>query len=215
MKRIKMTDHGPRIHLSISSHGYGHLTQAIALARALLKQDPDIVFRIQCNFSKQIIAERLGNSHFVHEKCSMDIGLIQKDPITPDLDATYKAYSALHHNYNERVANESEQLKKWQPDLVISDIPYLPLAAASRIGIPSVALASLTWDSIIKAYFDINEAEPAQWYAEARASYSDVVLALLPAPAMSGDCFLNKKQLPPIAVLGQRQATLRAALGIN
>lgn len=210
-----MADHGPRIHLTISSHGYGHLSQSAALVKELIKQMPDSVFRIQCNLPKKVIAEQLGNDDFEHDKCSMDVGLIQKDPITPDLNATCHAYAALHENFGERVAKESKKIKDWCPDLVISDIPYLPLAAAGRAGIPGIALASLTWDYIIDAYFDINEAAPGKWYADACAAYGEAVLALLPTPAMKGDCFLNKRHIPPIAALGKRCSTLRSVLGIN
>ncbi|MCW8929941.1 MAG: hypothetical protein OQL19_06870 [Gammaproteobacteria bacterium] len=210
-----MADHGPRIHLTISSHGYGHLTQAIALARELKNNNSDINFRIQCNLPKKIIADRLGTDDFEHDECSMDIGLIQTDPITPDLNATYKGYDALHENYCERVACESKNLKNWHPDLVISDIPYLPLAAAGDAGIPGVALASLTWDCIIKAYFNLTQKAPAKWYADAQASYRESTLALLPMPAMNGDCFLNKKHIPPIISLGKKQNTLRSLLNIK
>ena len=210
-----MAEHGPRIHLTISSHGYGHLTQAAALTRELIKQIPDTMFRIQCNLPREVITQRLGFDNFAHDTCSMDIGLIQKDPITADLHATYRAYTALHKNFNERVAGEAKKIKDWHPDLVISDIPYLPLAAASRAEIPSISLASLSWDYIIEAYFNLNESEPAKWHADARASYAETTLALLPAPAMSGDCFPNKRDIPPIAMLGERQSAFRSALSIK
>ncbi len=210
-----MTDHGPRIHFTISSHGYGHLSQSAALIGELAKQLPDPVFRIQCNLPEKIIAERIGNIAFEHDKCSMDIGLIQKDPITPNLEATYRAYKALHDNYSERVTLESKEFKNWQPDLVISDIPYLPIAAASRAGIASIALASLTWDNIISRYFKLHNSYPKKWYTEARSSYGETDLALLPSPAMNGDCFNNIKKIPPIAILGKRQSNFRSTLNIN
>lgn len=210
-----MPEHGPRIHLTISSHGYGHLTQSIALARELIKQTPDTMFRIQCNHSKQIIAERLGTNDFEHEMCSMDIGLIQTDPITPDLHASYQAYDALHENFSERVHSEAKNISHWHPDIVISDIPYLPLAAAAKAGVPCISLASLSWDSIIEAYFDLNDSAPKKWHEEAQAAYGETTLALLPTPAMEGSCFPNKKYIPPIAILGQRQSAFRSVLNIQ
>jgi len=210
-----MAAYGPRVHFTISSHGYGHLSQSAALIRELIKKIPEINLGIQCNLDKKIIAERIGNNNFSHEQCSTDIGLIQKNPITPDLRATYKAYQTLHHNYNERVEKESNKLKNWHPDLVISDIPYLPIAAASHSGIPAITLASLSWDYIIDSYFDIKQSIPGKWYADAQASYNEAALALLPSPAMNGDCFDNIKHIPPVAVLGKRQARLRSTLNIK
>lgn len=210
-----MADHGPRIHFSISSHGYGHLTQSIALLKAITEQMPEAVFCIQCNLPEEIIAQRLGHNNFRHIRSPMDVALIQKDPISVDKEATYLAYSSLHENYYERVIKEAEQLKQWCPDLIISDIAYLPIAAANHAGIPTIALASLTWDKIIEAYFDLNEAQPAKWYAEARTSYAEARLALLPEPAMNGDCFTHIQPIPPIALPGNRQSGLRSLLNIK
>jgi hypothetical protein len=204
-----------RIYFAISAHGYGHLTQSIALARALLERLPGMELYIQCGLPRELIEDRLGTDSFHHEQRLLDVGLIQKGPLTPDIQQSRSAYRKLHHNYKEQVREEGEKLKQIAPDLLISDIPYLPIAAAEQAGVPSVALASLTWDYIIKSYFGIDHPESRQWYEEAQASYAKATLALLPTPAMHGDCFLNKITIPPIAVLGVRQPELRKELGIK
>ena len=105
-----MADHRPRIQVTIASHGYGHLSQAAALLRELIKQIPDSIFRIQCNLPGNIIAERLGTDHFEHDPCSMEIGMIQKTPITHDLDASYQAYKIFHENFSEHISREAQKV---------------------------------------------------------------------------------------------------------
>ena len=38
------------------------------------------------------------------------------------------------------------------PDIVMTDVAYLPLAAAGLLGIPSVSLCSLNWADIFRHY---------------------------------------------------------------
>jgi hypothetical protein len=170
---------------------------------------------IQCGLPRELIEDRLGTDSFHHEQRLLDVGLIQKGPLTPDIQQSRSAYRKLHHNYKEKIREEGEKLKQIAPDLLISDIPYLPIAAAEQAGVPSVALASLTWDYIIQSYFGGNDPESRQWYEEAQASYAKATLALLPTPAMDGDCFPNKIEIPPIAAVGARQPELRGELGIK
>jgi hypothetical protein len=210
-----MPDNGPRIFFTISAHGFGHLTQSAALINTLLKQYPDSQFYIECNLPKDIIASRLDCKRFDHDQTSSDIGMIQHDPMTVDLPATYQAYRALHDNYKERIDKQAGKMDQWRPDLVISDIPYLSFASAAKQGISSVALASLSWDHIIAEYFNINSGLPRKWYQDAYQSYGEAELALLPDPAMDGDCFHTIKRIPPIALLGKRQSNLRSMLSID
>jgi hypothetical protein len=52
---------------------------------------------------------------------------------------------------------EARLLAELQPDLVLSDVAYLPLAGAARAGIASVAMCSLNWAELF-AYFFAGEA---------------------------------------------------------
>jgi hypothetical protein len=52
-----------------------------------------------------------------------------------------------------RVDREARLLAELQPDLVLSDVAYLPLAGAARAGIPSVAMCSLNWAELFAHFF--------------------------------------------------------------
>ena len=144
----------------------------------------------------------------------MDVGLIQPDPLNCDLRRTARAYARLHDDFPSRVAEEARKLSDWGADLLIADIPYLSIAAAARAGIDSIAIASLSWDRVISAYFDLKQKAAGRWYADSLSAYAETSLALLPEPALAGDCFRHKRPIPPIAVAGNHLPELRTRLGI-
>lgn len=210
-----MTSSVPRINVAISAHGYGHLTQAAAVLQALSQRLKKMELRIQCELEKDIIAQRLGFDDFEHEPVVMDIGLIQPDPLHVDITASYRAYAAFHDGFHERVEQHALSLKNWGADLVLSDISYLALAAAERAEIDGIGLASLSWDHIVRAYFDINDESVQQWYRQTCKAYASATLALLPEPALPNDCFKQVQPIPPVFIAGAKDKTIRKALGIK
>ena len=42
-------------------------------------------------------------------------------------------------------------LRRLAPDLVLTDVAYLPLAGAAQAGIPALSMCSLTWADLPKA----------------------------------------------------------------
>jgi hypothetical protein len=51
------------------------------------------------------------------------------------------------------VDREARLLAELQPDLVLSDVAYLPLAGAARAGIPALAMCSLNWAELFAHFF--------------------------------------------------------------
>ena len=205
-------DHGPRINFAISAHGFGHLTQSIAVARALLQSNPDIQLRFQCNLPRRVIADRLGNDEFEHDQRSFDIGLIQPDPLQCDLEQTAIAYAGLHANFRDKVNTEGRNLADWGTDILVADIPYLSIAAAAVAGIESIAIASLSWDRVLASYYDLDAKGPKSWQADILSAYAETSMALLPEPALPGDCFPSTRPIPPIAISGNPLPQLRGLL---
>lgn len=210
-----MSCFAPRINFAVSSHGYGHLSQSIAVANAILEHYPDSIFRFQGNFPKQTIAERLNCTDFEHDARALDVGLIQADPLNIDFPATAKAYEKLHDNFVDKITNEAKELTRWGADIVIADVPYLSLAAAAKANINGIAIASLSWDNIIAGYFNLNDKKPAKWFADILSAQSETSLALLPEPAMNGDSFPIRQAIPPIALLGEPLPEIHSSLGIS
>ncbi len=208
-----MTFSAPRIHVAVSAHGYGHLTQTVAVLQALAHRYPDMVLCIQCDLERVIIAERLGTIDFEHDKMPIDVGLVQPDPLHVDIASSVKAYADFHDRFEEKIKIEALKLSHWGADLVLSDISYLALAAAAQANIPGIALASLSWDHIVKAYFDLHAPRVTNWYQQIKHAYGQSTLALLPEPALPGLSFNKIQHIDPIYIPGHRQSVIRRDLG--
>ncbi len=205
----------PRINVAISAHGYGHLTQTVAVLQALAHHHENMVLRIQSDLDRAIIADRLGNLDFDHEKIQMDVGLVQPDPLHVDLMSSLEAYAVFHDRFEEKVKEEALKLRDWGADIVLSDISYLALAAAAHADIPGIALASLSWDHIVKAYFDMESTQVLVWYQHIKEAYEQSTLALLPEPALTGDNFKRVQPIAPVYIPGQKNSSIRKELDID
>lgn len=203
-----------KIWCAISGHGFGHFAQVAPILNELAKQIPDLQLHITGNLPIELIG-RMVKTPFTHDPTNRDVGLIQTDPLTPDLNATTHAMRQLHHDWPARIANEARLMTAYAPNLVLADVPYLSLAASHVAGIPAIAIASLTWDQILPAYFSLDNPEVQGWIENMQTAYAKTTLALLPTPALPVNPFPVSLAIPPITTLGQaRQQELRQALAI-
>jgi hypothetical protein len=205
----------PNIFLGISGHGYGHLSQIIAVANKLLKYTPEAKFHIFCNLPQSVISERLDSSNFIHHAIDLDIGLVQPNPLDVDAIATLNAYKQFHATYPARVNQLVDYFKTSKIDIVIADIPYIVIEAAHQAALPSIAIASLTWDKIIENYLDTQLEEVKSFISKIRSSQLKASLALHPEPSMKLDSFEKAKTIPPIVLEGNNTIDLRCVLGIE
>jgi hypothetical protein len=99
-----------------------------------------------------------------------------------------------------------------EPDLVLADIPYLTLAAAHRLGIPSVAMCSLNWRDILAPLAPVDP-EIRAVLATMEAAYNGTHAFLQPAPAMPMPGITNGVPIGPVGRVGRaRSAELRQRL---
>ena len=203
----------PHLFLSISSHGFGHLIQGLSVIHALKQRIP-FQLTIECRYEKSLLDKHLKDIEFQHIRRSMDIGLIQPNPMEVDTKATYKAYQNFHMNYQANKKYYIKELHRLKVDMLIADVPYLPLEAAAELSIPAIAIASLSWDEIIRAYFPLKD-EPLEWYRTALNAYQQTSLAIMPEPCMPGNAFSNKLVVPPILQPGGRQDMIRQQLSLQ
>jgi hypothetical protein len=114
------------------------------------------------------------------------------------------------------VTRYAAALREWRPDLVLGNIPYLPLAAAARCGIPAVALSSFSWDVVLAEYFSLDDPEVRQWWEAARGAYADADVALRIAPGRLGTAFRRVVDVPPVVdPVPPERAALRERLGVG
>lgn len=184
------------------------------MLRRLQKARADARIHLAVDLPNAVVKEK-GRFAADHVRRPLDVGLVQPNAFTVDLVATEQALAAFHRDWSARLDAEIDWMRRLAPDLVIGDIPYIPFAAARRLGLPSVAVASLTWDAVLAAYFPVDRAPFRDWYHQIRDAYADAERAIHPAPSVEGCPFINAIHVDPIhePILG-RPAWVRECFGI-
>jgi hypothetical protein len=129
-----------------------------------------------------------------------------------DLAATADAYQAQHANWPQRVAIEADRLSRLHPDLVLSDVAYLPLAGAAQAGIPALSMCSLNWADLFAHFFGHEPwGKPIHKAMLDAYNRAECFLRLTPAMAMAD--LPRVRAIAPVAAVGHdRRDTLHTQL---
>lgn len=192
------------ILVDISGHGFGHLSQASAVLNALATllghQRVSAYITIRSTLDEAVVRERvrIPFNYVVHEQ---DKGMIMKDAIHVDVDASLGWYRRQHRQFDALLEQEIDLLRLIKPDLLFSDIPYLSLEAAYRLGVPSIALCSLNWYEILKNYCG-NKPGVSGILEQIHLAYSRASLFLRPEPSLAMQSLENTRRIAPIVTMG-------------
>ena len=202
----------PHLFVDISSHGFGHLAQVAPVLNALAIGLPSLRLTIRSGLSLASLRARL-MADFTHVAASSDFGYVMHDATRVDLPATAAAYRDFHADWAVRVAAEARFLAGLRPDLVLSDVAYLPLAGAAHAGIPALAMSSLNWADLFKHYFAADTwFEPI--HREMLAAYNSADCFFRLTPGMPMADLRRVQPIGPVAAMGAEcRAVLRAQLG--
>jgi hypothetical protein len=202
----------PHLFVDISSHGLGHLAQSAPILNELTEQRPDVRLTIRSGVSEEKLRARIRGS-FVHIPERSDFGFVMHDAVRVDEAATARAYRSFHAGWPQRVAGEADFLGHLKPDLVLTDVAYLPLAGAARTGIASLSMCSLNWADLFCHVFG-HESWAPPIHGQMLAAYRDADLFLRLTPAMPMGDLLRRQAVGPVAGLGRdRHVELHARLG--
>lgn len=203
----------PHLLLSITAHGYGHLAQSSPVVEALTRRLPGLKVTLQGNIDPLFARRRLPPG-FAHLPRAADVGLLMDGPLQTRWTDSLAEYARFDNEYERHLERQIELLSEHRPDLVVADVPWLPLDAARRLGIPAVGLCSLTWYDILNAS-PVSGAVPADLMARMRSVYAAADLFIRPAPSMPMTWLPNARDVGPIArVCPDRGLELRERLGI-
>lgn len=140
-----------------TGHGFGHASRDFEVVRAVHALAPHATLHLRTSVAPWFIAASLdGVPHHV-TLATLDVGISQPNSITQDLPATAEACEALLARRDALITAERAALRDLGADLVVSDIPAVPFAAAEAEGIAAVALGNFTWSWI---YRHLVTAEP-------------------------------------------------------
>lgn len=204
----------PHLFVDITAHGLGHLAQAGPVLAALRARLPQLRLTVRSALPEFRLRARIPGE-FTHLAAASDFGYVMHDSVRVDLDASAATYRRQHADWPERVAGEAAFLADLGPDLVLTDVAYLPLAGAARAGIPAIAMSSLNWADLFAHYFaGMDWAAPIQ--AEIDAAYAAAEFFLSLTPAMPMPSLPRLRTVGPVAALGRdRRGELRAGLGLG
>lgn len=202
---------GRHLFVDISAHGFGHLAQVAPVLDALVERRPDLRLTLRSGLPIERLRSRL-KPRFTHLAGSSDFGYVMHDAVNIDLPATAAAYRRQHADWSDRVEHEAAFLRALRPDLVLSDVAYLPLAGAARLGLPAVAMCSLNWAELF-AHFYGQECWAPTIHQQILAAYRSASYFLRLTPAMPMADLPNRRSIAPVATLGEdRRQWLRRQL---
>lgn len=196
--------YGLHFFVDISSHGFGHLAITAPVLNALAKRVPGLRLSIRSALPPAKLAQRIHVPYTLIPGIS-DFGYVMHDATRIDLAASARAYRQAHARWPERVAAERAFLTALAPDRVLTNVSYLPLAAAAEASIPAFSLCSLNWADLFAHFFG-NEVWAAPIHAEMLAAYRSALAFLRITPGMPMPDFDHRIDVGVIAARGQRQA---------
>ncbi len=189
----------PHLWIALSSHGLGHWGQTAPVVEAVRQRRPDVRLTVQSHLPHTVLQKRITGA-FTHCAGPPDVGMVMHDALRVDATASVQAYRAFHDQWKTHATHQQALFQQDRPDVVLANVPYLPIAVAAEGGIPTVALCSLNWAAILAAYGE----------ALARAAlcppivqaYQRATVFLQPSPSMPMPELLNTQAIGPIATLG-------------
>jgi hypothetical protein len=190
------------LFVDISSHGFGHLAITAPVLNALAGRLPALRLSIRSALPPAKLHQRIGVP-FELIAGSSDFGYRMINATRIDRAASAASYRQAHADWPARIAAEAAFLERLQPDLVLTNVSYLPLAAASALGIPCLSLCSLNWADLFQHFFG---AEPwaATIHQEILAAYRSASAFLRITPGMPMTALDNLQAIGPISQHGQR-----------
>ena len=170
------------LYLAVTSHGFGHAVRSATVAEQLEQLCPDLTLHLVTVAPKWLLKSYI-KGDFVYRPRVFDVGVIQKDSLTMDRQATLSKMQEIIHREQEIIAEEVQYIQDNNIGLVLADIPALaaPIARAARV--PCWMMSNFGWDFIYRDWGE-DFASIATWIAEYYAQ-SDRLFRLPLAESMS------------------------------
>jgi hypothetical protein len=135
----------------VSGHGFGHATRTAEVLRVLRELRPEMAITVVSSAPERLFARAIrGPLEYRHVQC--DVGLVQKNALEIDEEATVARVLAFAEGYRALVAEEARWLRASGAAVVLGDIPPLAFDAAAEADLPNVALGNFSWDWIYRHF---------------------------------------------------------------
>ncbi len=191
----------PHLLVDISAHGYGHVSQTAAVVNELARRLPGLRITLRTAAPAHLLKQRFARD-FRHLSQALDFGMKMINAVDADIAQSMAAYRAFHTDWDDRVARAAEDMRALKPDLLLSNVPYLSLAAARKAEVRAVGMCCLNWADIYR-YYAPDNAESRAIHAQMLAAYNSAALFLKVQPSMPMPELTNARSISPIARTGR------------
>ncbi|MEO8275332.1 MAG: hypothetical protein ABI639_03890 [Thermoanaerobaculia bacterium] len=144
----------------VTPHGFGHAARSAAVIEALGEEMPEAEVDLWTSVPLWFFEESI-TVPFGYRPLRCDVGLVQKNPIEEDVEASLQALADFWKSADgqgpESIAAISAQVVASGAGAVVCDIAPFGLEVARRAGLPAVLIENFTWDWI---YAALAPAEP-------------------------------------------------------
>lgn len=172
----------------ISGHGFGHAARQGAVIQHLA----DIPVYVRSNAPHKFF----DYAHVVHHhQQAYDVGMVQSDALTMDVDATFAHYADLIQRAEDIIAQEVAFIRQHDIRLIVSDMPPIAFDIAQAAGVAGVAMTHFTWDWVYDYYVD-GDANRQRIVDHIRQSYAKATIAYQMPFAHAFDMFPMVEPLP-------------------
>lgn len=189
----------PSILFYISGHGYGHAVRESFLINLV----PDTFHVVITSTIPESLFHEEITREFSYRNKQFDLGCVQKDAITVDIEATIEQYEKIAHRNSLSLQQECDFYKDMNPVALISDIVPFASEIAKKLQIPSFAISNFSWYETYTHYMNDSSAI----LVELNRLYTqfDYWIRLTPGETLPDD-FRGHETLSDIALLREGNA---------
>lgn len=208
-----MPECAPHLLVYISGHGYGHAAQTAPVLNRLRQLLPELRLTVCSSVPEAHLRTHLrGGFALIPE--AADFGMVMASALDVLADQSLAAYRAFHRDWPAKVAREAARIGRLQPDAVLCNVAYMPLAAAKLADVQCAALCSINWMDIFRHYCG-SLPGAAEILGQMLEAYQSTETFLRVTPGMAMPDLDRVRAIGPIARLGtNRREEINQRLGL-
>ena len=132
----------------VTDHGLGHASRTVAIIRELRKKKIQIVIRSNDPF--KFLKQSLPEIKIISGQTDFQPVMCKKNGMLFDESKTKINISDWINQMPILIKKESVIIKKIQPDIIISDVSFMPILTASKNNIKSILVSNFVWNESLK-----------------------------------------------------------------
>ena len=130
----------------VTDHGLGHSTRSVAIVKELLR-DSDVIIR--SNDSYRLLKKSLPKTKILLGPTDFSPVMDLKNSMKFDKKKTADSMLSWIENISSLIQKESKLVQQIKPDLIISDVSFLPIIVSKENNIKSIVISNFVWNEVL------------------------------------------------------------------